>query len=88
MDLQPFWIAGELASIENYMWDYSCKTAMFSTSLMRGMFQYLFTSNGTLMMESLYPAELSDFCDFIFHQKQERDPYQCSIIRVGAGKVN
>ena len=55
---------------------------------MRGMFQYLFTSNGTLMMESLYPAELSDFCDFIFHQKQERDPYQCSIIRVGAGKVN
>ena len=87
-DFQPFRIAGELASIEKYMWEYSCKTASFSASSMRDRFQYLFSLNGVLRMESLYLADLSDLCDFIFHQKQERDPYQCLILRVGTGKAS
>ena len=55
---------------------------------MRDRFQYLFSLNGVLRMESLYLAYLSDLCDFIFHQKLERDPYQCLILRVGTGKAN
>ena len=39
-------------------------------------------------MESLYLADLSDLCDFIFHQKQEKDPYQCLILRIGTGKAS
>ena len=70
------------------MWEYSCKTDTFGASSMRDRFQYLFSLNGVLMMESLYLADLSDLCDFIFHQKQERDPYQCLILRVGTGKAN
>ena len=70
------------------MWDYSCKTASFSASSLRDRFQYLFSLNGLLRMESLYLADLSDLYDFIFHQKQERDPYQCLILRIGTGKAS
>ena len=87
-DFQPFRIAGELALIEKYMWENSYRTASFSASSMRDMFQYLFSLNGLLRMQSLYLEDLSDLCDFIFHQKLERDPYQCLILRVGTGKAN
>ena len=70
------------------MWNYSCKTASFSASSLRDRFQYLFSLNGVLRMESLYLADLSDLCDFIFHQKQEKDPYQCLILRIGTGKAS
>ena len=65
-DFQPFQIAGELVTIENYMWEYSCKTASFGASSMRDRFWYLFSLNGTLRMESLYLADLSDIYDFVF----------------------
>ena len=87
-DFEPFRMASELAKIEEFMWEYSCKTATFSASSMRDRFQYLMTLNGVLRMESMYIADLSDLCDFIFHQKDELDPYQCLIMRIGTGKAN
>ena len=66
-NFQPFRMADELAKIEKFMWEYSCKTATFSVSSMRDRFQYLFTLNGVLRMESFYLADLADLCDFIFH---------------------
>jgi hypothetical protein len=87
-DFDPFWMAAEVSNIEDFMWKYSCRTASFSASSMRDRFQYLFSLNGVLRMESLYLADLSDLCDFIFHQKEERDPYMCLILRIGTGKTS
>ena len=56
----PFRMAGEVANIEKCMWEYSCKTASFSASSMHDQFQYLFTLNGVLRVESLHLADLSD----------------------------
>jgi hypothetical protein len=81
-------MAAEVSNIEEFMWKYSCRTASFSASSMRDRFQYLFSLNGVLRMESLYLADLSDLCDFIFHQKEERDPYMCLILRIGTGKTS
>ena len=55
---------------------------------MRDRFQYLMSLNGVLRMELFYLADLSDLCDFIFHKKNERDPYQKLILRVVTGKAN
>ena len=87
-DFQLFQIVGEMATIEKHMWKYSCRMASYSASSMRDRFQYLFNLNVVLRMESLYLEDLSDLCYFIFHQKQERDPYQSLVLRVGTRKAN
>ena len=74
-DFQPFMMASDLVSIENCMWEHSCRTTIFRDSLMRDRCQYLIMLNGVLRMESLYLGDSSDLCNFIFHQKQERDSY-------------
>ena len=76
-DFDPFRMAGEVSHIEEFVWAYICRTASFSASYMRDRFQYLFSLNCVLQMESVYLADLSDLCEFIFHQNQERDPYMC-----------
>ena len=73
-DIQPFIMAIKFSNVEKFLWGYSCKMALFSVSEIRDRFQHLMSLNG-LCMESLYLADLSDLCDFIFHQKNERDPY-------------
>ena len=37
--------------------------------------------------DSIYLADLSDICDFQFHQNREPDPYHICILRVGEGKT-
>ena len=38
-------------------------------------------------IESLYKADLSDLCDFMFKQRLEIDLYHISITRIGFGKT-
>ena len=78
-NVAPFRMDGEVANIEKCMWECSCKTASFSASSMHDQFQYLFTLNGVLRVKSLYLADLSDLCNFIFHHKQVVDPDMCLI---------
>jgi len=46
------------------------------------------TLGGVLRSESMYLADLSDLCDFLFHQTLEPDPYHVSVLRIGRGKTN
>ena len=85
---QPFSLVREFARIELFMWNFHNATSSYGASSLRDRFQYLFTYNGVLRMESLYKADLSDLCDFIYHQKREQDPYHILIMRISDGKTN
>ena len=37
--------------------------------------------------DSLYRADLSDLCNFLFKQTRERDPYHVYVLRVGSSKT-
>ena len=87
-DFLPFSMAMEIPNIEQFLWEYSCKMALHSASGILDIFKYLMLLNGFLRMKSLHLANLSDLCDFIFHQKNERDPYYCLILRKCTGNVN
>lgn len=85
---QPFSLVKEFSRIEVFMWNFNNATLSYGASSLRDRFQYLFTYNGVLRSECLYKADLSDLCDFKYHQKSERDPYHILIMRISDGKSN
>ena len=87
-EFQPYKMAPEISRLEQYMWDYmACNTAT-SASVLRDRFQYLMTVHAVIRSESMYLADLSDLCDFMFQQSLEPDPYHIFIMRIGNGKIN
>ena len=87
-EFQPFKVAPEVAKIEYYLWEYASKNIASCASALRDRYHYLMTLGGVLRSESMYLADLSDLCDFIFHQTLEPDPYHVSVLRIGRGKTN
>ena len=87
-DFKPFGLVGEVGRMEKWAWDSNSSTKSYGASSLRDRFQLLMTLGGVLRSESLYKADLSDLCDFKFHQKTERDPYHVCILRVSTGKTN
>ena len=83
----PFKLASEVNTIEDFIWNDHNMTGYYSGSSMHDRFQFLMTLGSISRSESLYKADLSDLCDFIFKQRLEIDPYHILIMKIGFGKT-
>ena len=86
-DFEPFRVLTDIPKLETYMWNENREKRIYGASSLRDRFQLLFSLSGVLRSDSIYKADLSDFLDFKFKQKNEPHPYHIGILRVGEGKT-